>query len=163
MADRIGLSAPWITYFRKIEALFDRDPEVMVDFDDENTALKIYVDNQGKAEAIDALLPDAIQFGNVEMGIQVIPANGTDPRLELFRKAFEGNEAVVDITTVDSSVPILGGNSYVLFKPEVVQYYNDDLSTLDGYESTLYEDIADELLSVGDSRIHFCTARLVKE
>ena len=163
MADRLGLSSPWITYFRKIEALFEKDPDVMVDFEDETTTLKIYVDNQGKAEAIDALLPDGIQFGNVEMGIQVIPANGTDPRLELFRKAFEGNEAVVDITTVDNSVPILGGNSYVLFKPEVVQYYNDDLSTLDGYESTLYEDIAAELLSVGDSRIYFCTARAVKE
>ena len=163
MADRIGLSAPWITYFRKIEALFDRDPDVMVDFEDETTTLKIYVDNQGKAEAIDALLPDAIQFGNVEMGIQVIPANGTDPRLELFRKAFEGNEAVISIESVDDSVPLLGGNSYILFRPEVVQYYTDDLSTYDGFESTLYEDIADELLSVGDSRIHFCTARLVKE
>lgn len=163
MADRLGLSSPWITYFRKIEALFEKDPDVAVDFEDDTTTLKIYVEKQGKAEAIDALLPDVIQFGNVEMGIQVIPANGTDPRLELFRKAFEGNEAVVDITTVDSSVPILGGNSYVLFKPVVVQYYNDDLSTLDGYESTLYQDIADELLSVGDSRIYFCTARAVKE
>lgn len=163
MADRLGLSSPWITYFRKIEALFDKDPDVMVDFDDETTTLKIYVEKQDKAEAIDALLPDAIQFGNVEMGIQVIPANGVDPRLELFRKAFEGNAAVVEIKTVDEAVPLLGGNSYVLFAPEVVQYYNDDMGTYDGYETTLYQDIAGELLAVGDSRIFFCTARLAKE
>ena len=163
MADRLGLSSPWITYFRKIEALFDKDPEVMVDFEDDTCTLKVYVDNQGKAEAIDALLPDFIDFGNVEMTIQVIPANGTDPRLELFRKAFEGNGAVVGIETVDDSIPLLGGNSYVLFAPEVVQYFTDDLSTYDGFESTLYEDIASELLSVGDSRVFFCTARAVKE
>ena len=163
MADRLGLSSPWITYFRKIEALFSKDPEVLVDFEDDTCTLKVYVDNQGKAEAIDALLPDAIQFGNVEMSIAVIPANGSDPRLELFRKAFEGNEAVVGIEYVDASVPLLGGNSYILFRPEVVQYYTDDLSTYDGFESTLYEDIASELLSVGDSHIYFCTARAVKE
>ena len=163
MADRLGLSSPWITYFKKIEALFEKDPEVAVDFDDETYTLKIYVDDQGKAEAIDALLPDALDFGNVEMTIQVIPANGADPRLELFRKAFEGNGAVVGIETVDITVPLLGGNSYVLFAPEVVQYFNDDLSTYDGYETTLYQDIANELLSVGDSRIFFCTARAVEE
>ena len=63
MADRLGLSSPWITYFKKIEALFEKDPEVAVDFDDETYTLKIYVDDQGKAEAIDALLPDALDFG----------------------------------------------------------------------------------------------------
>lgn len=163
MADRLGLSSPWITYFKKIEALFAKDPEVMVDFDDDSCTLKIYVDNQAKAEAIDVLLPDGIQFGNVEMTIQVIPSNGDDPRIELFREAFKGNPAVVDIETVDVSVPIMGGNSYILFRPEVVQYFNDDLSSYDGYETTLYQDIANELLSVGNSKIFFCTARAVKE
>lgn len=163
MSDRIGLSSPWITYFKKIEALFEKDPEVMVDFDNETHTLKIYVDNSAKADALDVLLPDGIQFGNVEMTIQVIPSNGDEPRINLFREAFKGNPAVVDITTVDESVPILGGNSYVLFAPEVVQYFNDDLSCYDGYETTLYQDIANELLSAGNSKIFFCTARAVKE
>ena len=46
--------------------------------------------------------------------------------------------------------------TYVIFKKEVVQYYNDSLSDAHGMCSTLYQDIAKRILDA-DEGIFFCT------
>lgn len=150
------LSSPWVQYATKVSKLFERDPNVAVEFDNEAMELKLLVEGQTKASAIDDLLPDEVEFGNVTLKVIVIPANSENPRIDLVRKAFEGNPIVEGIHTV-ADIPLLEGNSYVVFKPEVVQFFVDDLGEYDGVTSTLYENIAEEIMDLRADGIFFST------
>lgn len=154
MEHKVGISSPWVEYARKVNALFEKDPEVAVDWNDENKELTLYVDSQEKADALENLLPPEIEFGNVKMTITIIPANLVDMSLmTLFERAFKGNPAV----SYTKSVEGMGFNAnYIVFQPEVVQYFNDDLSDINGVESTLYEEIAKDVFTKHEG-IFFCT------
>ena len=147
------LSAPWVTYYRKIEALFGNDPQVNVQYDEEGLNIKIYVESGVKAEAIEKLLPTEKEFGNVKVKITVIPANNQSI-LDVFKTAFDGNPALSFVKTVSS--PITGDTSYVVFANKVVQFFNDDLSDINGNVSTLYQEIAKDVLGC-PTNLFFCT------
>ena len=151
---KIGLQPPWITYAREVNALFAKDPEVAVDWNEDEYILTLYVDSQEKADALDKLFPNEMEFGNVTISITIVPANMTDRSLmNTFETAFKGNPAVSYTKSVDG----LGFSmNYIVFKPEVVQYFNDDLSDVNGFESTLYENIANNVFENHDG-IYFCT------
>lgn len=150
----VRLSSPWAIYFRQVQALFAEDPAVKVVFDENANELKLYVEGASKAEAIEKLLPTEMTFGNVVMKITVIPANNVnEDKLTLISTAFEGNPALSDIVSKELfGKPII----YVLFRKEVVQYFNDDLSDAHGICSTLYQDLAKEVFGESEG-IFFCT------
>lgn len=155
--DKAKLVAPWVHYYRKIEAMFKDDPEVIVEYDNENVKVKLYVDNLGKADALARILPQKKMFGNVTLTIDIIPTNtvGKSKLIDLFEKAFDGNPIVEEFQTV-SSPGLSNDVNFIVFENKVVQYYNDDAGDLHGLRSTLYEDIARELFP--DVRgIYFCT------
>lgn len=152
----LNLTTPWVEYYRKIDAIFKNDSEVNVLYNNDTREICIFVNNGAKANAIDTLLPDTINFGNVELTVNVIPSNGKKleiPR-NLYSVAFTGNSAVERIETVEGifSNPI----TYIIFKKEVVQYYNDDLGDYFGVRSTLYETIAQEIFNSQEG-VYFCT------
>ena len=152
---RLSLSAPWVTYYREVEALFEDDPEVNVVYNEDDNELKLYVNNSTKAEALTQLLPVEKQFGNVTLKITVIPANNTkSTKISLFQDAFKDNPALAYIKTIDGifSNPI----SYVVFEGKVVQYFNDSMADINGVCSTLYQDIAKNVFGEQDG-IFFCT------
>lgn len=157
------ISPPWVTYWRKLVALFDGDDDVSVEYgnDKDETIVSIYVNGEQKSEAIRKILPESVQFGNVVLDINVIP-NNTDVNslINDFKIAFAGNKNVTDIITLPP-----GGTfpmSYVIFKKEVVQFFNDDLTDIYGNETTLNEEIAREVF--GDvSGISFCTDNGLKD
>lgn len=152
--EKLKLSPPWQTYVSELEALFGKDPDIQVIYDDEEKIVKLYVDNSRKAEALAKLLPVEKEFGNVVLNIAVIPANDeNEDEVSLLAKAFEGNPALADIKTVDS---MLGSFNFVIFKKEVVQFYNDQLDDINGNKSTLYQEIAKDVLCTGPN-IHYCT------
>jgi hypothetical protein len=148
------LSSPWITYFRKLEALFSEDPDVQVKFDEDDLVVRVLVGGTDKADALARLLPNNVSFGNVSVTVRVIPANAEKKKIDLIRDAFNGNPIFSYATTVEGVMtnPI----TYVIFKKEVVQYYNDSLSDAHGMCSTLYQDIASRVLDAGEG-IFFCT------
>ena len=152
--ENLNMSSPWVIYFRQVEALFKEDPDVKVEFDSETYTLTLHVEGWAKAEAIEKLLPQEKEFGNVIVKVKVIPANTDNvDRITLLKKAFEGNPAVDDIIKAE----VFGNTmNYVIFKKEVVQYYNDDISDFFGVCSTLYQDIAKEVLGE-DEGVYFCT------
>ncbi len=153
--------SPWVIYYRQIEAMFKKDPEVKVEYDDDddsNYTIKLRVNNNVKAEALRKILPAKKVFGNVEVSVIVIPANGVDSRVKYIEDAFKGNEAFSHMTTV-SYVPgmyISNPITYCSFKKEVVQYAADDLGSETGLTSTLYQDIAKEIFDNMDG-VFFCT------
>ena len=146
--------SPWVIYYRQIEAMFKKDPEVKVEYDDSNYTIKLLVNNNVKAEALRKILPAKKVFGNVEVSVIVIPANGVDSHVKYIENAFKGNEAFSHTTTagIYTSNPI----TYCSFKKEVVQYAADDLGSETGLASTLYQDIAKEIFDNMDG-VFFCT------
>ena len=151
----LKLSPPWAIYYRELNELFRRDPNVNIIFDEDTPEIKVLVQGDKKAEALMQLLPSEQEFGNVTLKITVVPANEleTEP-VNLIRDAFEGNAAVSYI----QEAPDVFSNklNYVVFQNKVVQYYSDNLGDINGMNSTLYQDIAKRIL--GDlPGVSFCT------
>ena len=73
------LSAPWVTFYRELEALFKEDEQIKVvlDEDAESPVIKIYVDNNEKQAALSQILPTEKVFGSVTVRVNIIPANGS--------------------------------------------------------------------------------------
>lgn len=154
---KVSLSAPWVIYFRMIEAMFKRDPRVKVVLDSSdgaNQEIKIYVEGDSKAEAIQKLLPDEKTFGNVSVRVTVYPANTTSTsKSTLIERAFDGNPVLTQVIRTNLwDNPV----EYIVFEKSVVQYFNDDLSDYHGMCSTLYAELAKELFGE-ETNIFFCT------
>ncbi len=158
---KMTLSPPWAIFYREIQALFGEDPDVHVVYDEENEVVKIYVEDPEKADVLSQLLPTKKMFGRVGLDIQVIPADGKKRSTDvpenvdatMFEKAFKGNPAL----SYAKTFPNLFGHvvTYVVFQPDVVQFYTDDISDINGLRSTLYEDVARDVFE--GIPVNFCT------
>ena len=175
------LSPPWVTLFNQIKALFEQDPEIKIEFINDPPTVKLYVENNEKAEALAALLPYQIDLGLTRLSINIIPSNTGLPFVGhltfnkesqytnngipvnvLFGTAFEGNPILNKIYVVEG---IFSNRFiYVEFKPEIVQFYNDNLGDLNGNVTTLYETIARNVFNENSNLkgIFYCTAAIEK-
>ena len=157
---RLGLSTPWDRYYSEVRELFKYDPEVHVVYDDESKELKLYVNNEDKADALTQLLPSTKSFGGVVLNITVVPANeinmvkATEDKAALFEKVFKGNPIVSYIKTFDYPLNF----TYIVFVNEVVHYFEDNVGDINGNCNTLYQNIADDVFAdVTHVGIFFCT------
>ena len=151
----LKLSAPWVVYYREIESLFGADPEITITIDEEHYSVKLYVNNDEKAEALDKLLPAERTYANVTVRTAVIPGNPLlEKKTSLFQTAFEGNPVFAFTKTNEGvfTIPL----SYVVFKNRVVQFYADNMQDVNGNISTLYETIAKDVFGETDG-LCFCT------
>ena len=157
----VGLVSPWAEYAAKIKALFGKDPEIRIEYDGDIPEVRLFIESAIKAEALMKLLPDSVSFGPVNLRVTIIPANDNiEATWNLFRKAFDGNPVfrfATEVTSVTTN-PI----TYVAFKPEVVQYYNDNLGDAFGNCNTLYQDLAIELFN-DIPGVFYCTDKIDKE
>ena len=159
------MAAPWTTLFKEYEAMFAGDSNVKVSFDERENGEKtivLYVTGDKKAKALEKLLPSEAKFGNIVVKIVVKPANklGEEDIVQLFRDAFDGNEAVSRIQIIKN--PFAFDAAYVVFKKKVVQFYTDDLTDINGNCSTLYQEIAKDIFKV-NAGISFCTSAIDDE
>lgn len=143
MKTKIKLSPPWTTYYRQLQALFGKDPDIKLFFDEDESSIKVLVKNAYKANALEHLLPKEVSFGDVV--VKILIDNPEEFCADTgWEEAFEGNPVVGHIEVVEvpfSSVPVV----YIGFVREVVQFFNDDLSDPHGNCSTLYQEIAKEV------------------
>ena len=150
--ENVKLSPPWDEYVRKVMSLFAQDEEIHIESKD--AEMTIYVDNTDKYVALTKLLPETKSFGNVELTINIVPANNESkqPR-DYIRDLFKNNGAVTQIEEVK-----IGTNPmiFVEFEKEVVQYYNDNIGDLHGNRTTVMEEIAREVFE-NLSGVSFCT------
>lgn len=153
---KLNLSAPWIVFYREVEAMFKHDGEVHVVYDEDNMELYLYVDRAAKAAALAKLLPAEKDFGAVKLKITVVPANDEQAEdiRDIYGAAFYGNPALSFIRNVHGIFS--NGLKYVVFRKEVVQYWVDDLGDIYGQRSTLYQDIAKDIFGEADG-VFFCT------
>lgn len=154
---RVGMSAPWVVFYREVEEMFKGDPEVKIVYDEEKNIIKLYVDNSEKATALQTLLPETRMFGSIALSIEVIPFNNFGQIKEtqnIYATAFAGNPVLSYIRTIRG---IFTNNlTYIVFKNKVVQYFNDDLGDVNGMCSTLYQNIANNIFNKNDG-VFYCT------
>lgn len=151
----LDMKSPWAEYAMKVRALFEKDPDTLVVYENEDPCIKLYVDDAIKANALQKMqelgkFPAEREFGGVTLKVEVIPANGEPTEADLYAAAFNGNPVFEGLATVDQ----MGFNvTYALFAPVAVQYYADDLSEYGGVRTTTYEELAREVFEQQDVRI----------
>lgn len=163
----LKLSSPWMIYYKEICAMFEDDSNVSVIFDEDAMKVKLFVEGNERAAAIDAIMSDEKDFGTVTLGIEVYPANyaegpkklkeAPERKKDLFDLAFSSNMAL----SFTNEVRMLYNNTftYVVFRKEVVQYFNDDLGDAFGLCSTLYEEIARDIFKPMEG-VYYCTDKI---
>lgn len=153
MSNEVNLSSPWITYMHELEAMFGKDPDIRIVFNKDEYEIKLYVTKPGKAAALEQLLNSEVKFGKVTLKISVVPANDICDVLDVFDEAFTGNPVLVGTIPIVSP---LGTHRFVIFKNEVVQFYNDQLDDPHGNKSTLYQEIAKDIFC-NDLSVNYST------
>ena len=146
----------WTKFYKEVETLFKHDRQVHVVFDEDGGVLCLYVDNPVKAQALDGLLPSSVTFGDKTIDITIcntVKDDGT-PCGNIYEAAFEGNDAFSFVKQIKGIFP--DDLVYVVFKREVVQYFNDDLCDVYGQCSTLYQEIAKDIFGETNG-VCFCT------
>lgn len=149
---KLELGTPWAIYAGRVMELFAEDPSVMCDYDNDSPELKLRVDGADKADAISALLPANMEFGNITLKITVVPSNVVPDGGELFRRAFAGNPKFRDVAYGGP----MGDVPYAMFEPKVVQLREDDLSKYAGVVTLTFEELAASVLDGDEARI--CSA-----
>ena len=160
----VGLSAPWVIFYREIMALVGSDPEVHVVFDYEDKNIYIHVDDVDKAQALEYLMLSEVRFGDTTVSVNIIPCNEiTDEEKwdiddmtleEIFLCGFNNNPNF-SFTHIVHGI-FANDMVYVVFKNKVIQYFSDNLGDIHGLTSTLCEDIAKHVLKNFDN-VFYCT------
>ena len=162
---KLNLQSPWVTYNNKIKALFANDEDISVsdvrEDDDGVLTMAIGSSDYHKYVALDRVIAKRVEFGNVTLRIKVVQLNHIETiedTVELYKTIFEGNKIVRDIRVL----PDFTGTEhcFIRFNPEVVQFFNDDISDYDGNWSGLAQDIAKEVFQDCAAGVHFCTANV---
>lgn len=149
---RLKLLSPWSIYIKKIEALFDGDPQIAcnVNYDGSAPCIVLSCNNGDKVAALQKILPEEIGFGNVKLVVRVdgVPSNRAFAnKKELFEVAFEKNPVFAyAVSPVDEGFNWFSV-VYVVFKNCVVQFFADNINDCHGVISCLYQDLAEDLLT----------------
>ena len=164
---KLNMSPPWVLYYKKLNTLFDEDNDILVIYDEDEMEVKLYCTSSNKSEALSFLLPDTVSFGSVELKVTIIPSNEkTNKFLEGYKAVIKNAEAAIEILfnfgnghvrEVKTISTPFGDFTYVIFKKEVIQYFEDNLSDFYGNCSTLCETIAKEIFKDIEG-IFFCTS-----
>lgn len=147
MNNQMKITSPWITYVNQVKCLFADDFDVTCEYNDDKKELILMVSDLNRVDALAKLIPTKKNFGGVTLHISVIPANKeTSSFAELVEKAMDGNPHFSQLI----KVPMQDGKSfnYLMFEPEVAQYWNDNLADPNGNVSTTYADLAQDVFGV---------------
>ena len=149
---RLKILPPWTITIRKLEALFDGDPQIACNcnFNGSSPSIILACNNGDKVAALQQILPSEIGFGNIRLKVEIdgVPSNRAfTSKVELFDTAFKGNPVYAySVCPAEEGYQWIG-TTYVVFNNCVVQFAADNLNDCHGIISTLYETIADELLT----------------
>lgn len=136
-----GLSSPWVIFYKQLKELFKNDRDITICFTEEEPyIIDILVDSEDKYNALTQLMPPEREFGNVKVQIRVVPSNEEKNDCDLFAILFRDNPILRGI--VPRTLPAGDEINYLMFKPEVAQYYADNLMDPYGNNNELYADIA---------------------
>lgn len=116
---------------------------VLTNTDLDNPVIKYYVNSKSRRAALGKYLPSSVAFGNITLINEVVEADGRiSDEKSTFTDIFSNWESVSYIEKMSGWSPVL---CWIVFKPTVVQYDNDNIQSPNGISTTLYEDLAREI------------------
>ena len=110
-----------------------------------------------KAVALEQLLRKTVSFGNVTLTVRVHETGENRPA-DVLKAAFAYNPMVSAVYEVEGTGAAMG-RTYVVFEPDVVQFFNDDLTDYLGNFTAIAADVARDLFNV-EGNVSFCTRDL---
>lgn len=144
--ENVAISSPWMTYYKKLVALFSDDPELEVKWNEDEKSIVIESTNTFKIMALEKLLDPTVTFGNVTITVKCLVKDGSEESVAaIFRTAFAGNPHISEVIEEETMGCI--EQTFVLFKPEVIQFFNDDLTDFHGNWNGLSEDIMRDVIN----------------
>ena len=148
------MMSPWDEYVQAAKALFEDDPDVVVDdatlLESGDYRVIVRVHGDDKAESISELMPTELTYGNVTLYVDVVPDNERElTTADHLRRAFAGNPLFVDVIELSPTLVSVGA-TYALFMPECVQYFSDNLGSPYGATTVAVEEVARKVLSLPD-------------
>ena len=156
------IEAPWYRFQKQVKALFELDDDIVVgdiyETDgDTDYAFDIECKKHEKFIALDRLMPGVKTYGNVTLGIVLFDEEDNENDvISLYKTLFEGNPIV---RSVETHTDLAGGKwNYVVFEPEIVQFFDDNLADYQGNWSGLAQDIAPDIFAENSRGVNFCTA-----
>lgn len=167
--EAIKISPPWYTYWNMVNSLFEKDEEVTVGQIDKledgvTYGFTIEVRSHDKWAALKEILPEQKTFGKVALKIDIIDKDETHGKsvAGLFKKAFKDNPIVDEVLELEDHVH--SKHTFVMFAPEVFQFYNDNMMDLNGNWTGIAEQMAKEVFEdFANIGVHFCTSKIEKE
>ncbi len=114
-----------------------------------------------KTAALLKIVPAVVEFGNVTLNINIdgVPSNRVFTSAKgLYEVAFHNNPAFAYCVAPAQEGYYFVDFTYVVFKNCVIQFFNDNLNDAHGLLSTLYQDIAEDvLLNTAYHGVYYCT------
>ena len=156
--DKFNVSYPWVIYATKVFKLFEYDDEIDYMYDESENVLKLYVSNAKKYDALCELFPAEKKFGNVTMKITIIPSNTkvTNDKAELIETVLKDNPHFVRLIKVDPTHSGSASFNYLMFNPNVVQFFSDNVGDPNGNTTMLVQDLAKDVFGA-EAGVYFCT------
>lgn len=157
----VGISSPWMTYYKKLVALFGDDPELEVSWKEEGAEKSVIIasTNTFKIMALEKLLDPKITFGNITLTVKCLVKDGSeDSASAIFRTAFAGNPHISEV--IDQKTMGCIEQTFVLFKPEVIQFFNDDITDYYGNWNGLAEDLMRDVIKQEFVNVNIGTSRI---
>lgn len=142
--DNYSKSAPEFSFYHKVKAFFEGDSDFEVsDIDERECEFTIFVHDFKKHQILKRMLyipPQAARLAiNIEYTAKDVEPSDENLAYLLSRNAYFANFSKDED---NSTYPFM---SYILMKPEIVQYYDDIFSNPYGYDTKTAEQLAREL------------------
>lgn len=162
----VGLSAPWVTYFKMVYNLLSVDPELRLPKtlkDEGNGRYSFYVEsgNATKIIALSKVICSEIKMGNITLSISFRCVNniveGAKEACEItgadYSDAFTGNPHFAKV--VSEIFPGQATVYYAVFKHEIITFFNDDLTDYHANAHFIVADLVEEVAN--KSTVNICT------
>jgi hypothetical protein len=159
--ENLGLQSPWYKIWSEIKMLFKGDDDINVTdiekmdekiTDDDGIELTVYqfiiYADSDKRMALRRLLPVNYQFGNILLHVIIDSTdeeNITPSDYDDFNTVFTGNSCFSRMMSIQNEMGMI--INYCLFKPEVVVFYDDDITSPWGAWTGLWSELARDVFT----------------
>lgn len=158
----VSLQSPWVIYGKMLIGLLTPDPDITIttNYDEGRYTVSVFSDNSAKLAALNNILKNYIQMGNITFVIEYEGIDSDEDELTDITKpedwvtAFTGNPNFVSVIKAVPGVPF--SFTYAVFARNIISIFSDDLTDYCGNSHFIAADIVKNVAK--SSNVHPCTS-----
>ena len=153
----VALSAPWYTFAKTVKYIFEKDPDIAVNFSDEingNLTITVETSSPKKLISIKKIVGSKRSYGNITVVIKYALSSNIIT-LEDYQLAFADTGLIDQI--IESQDPM--GTDFIVVNRDLVQFYNDNIFDYHGNITMTLEEAILSIINMGEQAadIAICT------